>query len=126
MILPGMAAELTNWSKSACSPCFVYQAGSVAEITGALEAARAQHLTVIPHGAGHSYTDAALNTHAVVIDVRPMRKILAWDPDRGIMRVEPGVTLRDMVQVAWKDGWWPFAAASTPEVTIGGCTAMNV
>lgn len=122
----GMGAELTNWSKSACSPCFVYRAGSVAEITRALETARAENLTVIPRGAGHSYTDAALNTHAIVIDVRPMRQILAWDANRGIMRVEPGVSLRDIVQVAWKDGWWPYVSASTAGVTIGGCTAMNV
>ncbi len=104
MIQSGMGTELTNWSKSARSPCFVYRAGSVAEITGVLEAAKEQHLSVIPHGAGHSYTDAALNTHAVVIDVRTMRNILAWDAEQGIMRVEPGVTLRDMVQVAWSDG----------------------
>ncbi len=126
MFQSGMGIELTNWSKSARSQCFVYRAGSVEEVTAVLEAAQAQHLTVIPHGAGHSYTDAALNTHAVVIDVRPMRKILAWDPDRGILQVEPGVTLRDIVHVAWSDGWWPYAAASTPEVTIGGCVAMNV
>jgi decaprenylphospho-beta-D-ribofuranose 2-oxidase len=126
MIPSGTATDLTNWSKSACSPCFVYRAGSAAELTQALEAAQAQHLTVIPHGAGHSYTDAALNTHAAVIDVRPMRSILAWDPVRGILQAEPGVTLRDVVQVAWNDGWWPYAATSTPDVTIGGCAAMNV
>ncbi len=126
MIRSGKSSKLINWSKTACSPCLVYRPGSASEIIGALEAARDQHLTVIPHGAGHSYTDAALNSNAVVIDVTPMRRILAWDAGRGIMRVEPGVTLRDMVQESWKDGWWPYAAASTPEVTMGGSVAMNV
>ncbi|MEJ2600012.1 MAG: FAD-binding oxidoreductase [Anaerolineales bacterium] len=122
----GKPVELTNWSKSACSPCFVYEAGDVAGITQALSAARDRRLSVIPHGAGHSYTDAALNTRGVVIDTTPMRRILSWDPTRGIMRVEPGVTLLDMVRTAWKDGWWPSVSPSTPQVTIGGCTAMNV
>jgi decaprenylphospho-beta-D-ribofuranose 2-oxidase len=126
MTLAKMRAELTNWSKSACSPCLLYQASNAAEIAGALAAARSQHLSVIPHGAGHSYTDAALNTRGVVIDVTPMRRILSWDAARGIMRVEPGVTMGAMVQMAWKDGWWPFTSPSTAQVTIGGCTAMNV
>jgi len=121
-----LQAELTNWSKSACSQCFTYKASNISEIRRGLELARAQHLSVIPHGAGHSYTDAALNTSGVVIDVTPMRRILSWDPVRGIMRVEPGVTLREMVQMAWQDGWWPYVAPSTPAVTIGGCAAMNV
>ncbi len=126
MTLSGSPAELTNWSKSARSPCIVYRVSDVAGIAGALAAARAQRLSVIPHGAGHSYTDAALNTAGVVIDTTPMRQILSWDATRGVMRVEPGVTLREVVQVAWKDGWWPVVSPSTPEVTMGGCAAMNV
>ncbi|HEU5198820.1 MAG TPA: FAD-binding oxidoreductase, partial [Ktedonobacterales bacterium] len=122
----GTQAELTNWSKSARSSCLVYQPHDSAGISKALAVARTCGLSVIPHGAGHSYTDAALNTGGVVIDLRPMRRILSWDAAQGIMRVEPGVTLRDMIQVAWKDGWWPAASPSTPDVTIGGCAAMNV
>jgi FAD/FMN-containing dehydrogenase len=121
-----MQATLTNWSKSARSPCLVYQPHDSAEISKALAAARTCGLSVIPHGAGHSYTDAALDTGGVVIDLKPMRRMLSWDAAQGIMCVEPGVTLRDMVQIAWKDGWWPAVSPSTPEVTVGGCAAMNV
>ncbi len=126
MTLPGAEARLTNWSKSAYSQCFVYKAGGAAEISRALAEARTRRLTVIPHGAGHSYTDAALNSGGAVIDVTPMHRILAWDAAQGIMRVEPGVTMRQVVQVAAQDGWWPVVSPSTPEVTIGGCAAMNV
>ncbi len=126
MTPPGMQVELTNWSKSACSPCYLYKVSDTAGIAGALAAARAQQLSVIPHGAGHSYTDAALNTGGIVIDLTPMRQVLAWDASSGILSVEAGVTLREMVQAAWQDGWWPVVSPSTPEVTAGGCAAMNV
>jgi FAD/FMN-containing dehydrogenase len=79
MMMPlfsGRAAELTNWNRSADSPCFLYEAASVAQIARALEVARVQRLTVIPHGAGHSYTDAALNTRGVVIDLIPILRLL--------------------------------------------------
>ena len=122
----GVPTELTNWSKSARSSCIVYKVNSDTDIARVLAFARTEHLTLIPHGAGHSYTDAALNTGGLVLDVTLMRQILSWDPAQGIMRVEPGVTLRDVVQTAAKDSWWPFVSPSTPDVTIGGCVAMNV
>jgi len=109
--------ELINWSKSARSACMVYPVSDAAEIAQVLAGARARGLSVIPHGAGHSYTDAALNTGGVVIDVRPMRRILAWNPATGVMRVEAGATLRDVVLIAAPDGWWPAASPSTPEAT---------
>ncbi len=121
-----MNAELTNWSKSSRSKCFVYKVSDMEGIAGVLAIARKEHLPVIPHGAGHSYTDAALNTNGMVIDTTAMRQIISWDPSSGVMEVEPGVTLREMVRIASKDGWWPFVSPSTAEITIGGCVAMNV
>jgi decaprenylphospho-beta-D-ribofuranose 2-oxidase len=125
-MLPGMQVELTNWTKSTLSPCWVYKASDTAGIINGLAEARAQHLSVLPHGAGHSYTDAALNSGGVVLDLTPMQQILAWDAAQGVLRVEPGVTMRSMVEATWKDGWWPVVSPSTPEATIGGCAAMNV
>jgi decaprenylphospho-beta-D-ribofuranose 2-oxidase len=126
MGLMGMQVVLSNWSKSTCSSCFLYPAGDVQEIKKALHMARSQQLPVIAHGAGHSYTDAALNTSGVVIDITAMNRILSWDPEPGIMCVEPGVTLRQVIRVSLKDGWWPMVAPSTPDVTAAGCAAMNI
>ena len=115
-----------NWSMTERSPCYVFKARDVAEIMQVLTAARTRGLSVIAHGAGHSYTDAALNTNEIIIDVTDMRRILSWDPEQGIMQVEPGVTLRDVVRVAMADHWWPTVTPSTADATIGGCVAMNV
>ncbi len=61
---------------------------------------RTRGLPVLPHGAGHSYTDAALNTGGEVIGLKPMRRMLSWDAGQGSMRVEPGGTSGEMMQVA--------------------------
>jgi decaprenylphospho-beta-D-ribofuranose 2-oxidase len=126
MTISAIAADLTNWSMTERSSCSVFRPRDSAEILEALSVARSRGLSAIPHGAGHSYTDAAFNTHGAVVDVTGMRRILAWDPERGIMQVEPGVTLRDVIRVALPDGWWPPVTPSTTEATIGGCVAMNV
>jgi len=115
-----------NWSMTERSPCYVFKARDIAGIMHALTVARTVGLSVIPHGAGHSYTDAALNTNGIVIDVTGMRRILSWDPEHGVMQVEPGVTMRDVVRVAQPDRWWPVVTPSTADATIGGCVAMNV
>lgn len=125
MTLPGDQECIMNWSMTELSPCNVFKVRDIAGIVQALTTARARGLSVIPHGTGHSYTDAALNTHGVIIDVTGMRRILSWDPERGIMQVEPGVTLRDVIHVAL-DRWWPPVTPSTADATIGGCVAMNV
>jgi decaprenylphospho-beta-D-ribofuranose 2-oxidase len=91
-----------------------------------VQEARRGGATLIPHGAGHSYTDAALNTDSIVVDVTPMRRVLAWDPVNGIMEVEAGATLGDVIETAVGDGWWPAVVPSTEHVTVGGCAAMNV
>jgi decaprenylphospho-beta-D-ribofuranose 2-oxidase len=123
---PDKKTELTAWSKSVRSSCFVYKAKDVASLVEVLEVARAHGVSVIPHGAGHSYTDAALNTNAIVLDVTPRRQVLSWDPRGGILRVEPGATLRDILEATFADGWWPPVVPSTANVTVGGCAAMNV
>jgi decaprenylphospho-beta-D-ribofuranose 2-oxidase len=126
MTLPGIQTELTSWSKSTRSNCFLLKAGDVEVIADALIAARARRFSVIAHGAGHSYTDAAVNSGGLVIDLTPMCRILSWDPVEGVMCVEAGVRLRDVVTTAWKDGWWLGVSPSVVDVTVGGCAAMNV
>lgn len=126
MTLPGNQDYVMNWSMTERSPCYVFKVRDIAGIMHALTTARKSGLSVISHGTGHSYSDAALNTKGVIIDLTGMRRILSWDPEQGIMQVEPGVTLRDMVRVAMADRWWPPVTPSTADATIGGCVAMNV
>jgi decaprenylphospho-beta-D-ribofuranose 2-oxidase len=118
--------DVMNWSMTELSRCYVFKAQDSTGIMHALTAASESGLSVIPHGSGHSYTDAALNTNGVIIDVTGMRRVISWDPERGIMQVEPGVTLREVVRVSLVDRWWPPVTPSTADVTIGGCVAMNV
>jgi FAD/FMN-containing dehydrogenase len=118
--------ELTNWSKSGRSACLLLPVADVPTLREALDLARRQHLSLVAHGAGHSYTDAAWNTGGAVLDLTSMRRILSWDPLHGVIQAEPGVTLQQMLDLVWMDGWWPFATPSTPVVTIGGCAAMNI
>ncbi|QBD74583.1 FAD-binding oxidoreductase [Ktedonosporobacter rubrisoli] len=118
--------NVVSWSRTQRSHCYIFKANDIADLTYAMAMARTKGLSVIPHGAGHSYTDAALNSEGLLIDTTGMHRILSWDAEQGIMQVEPGVTIGEVARLALADCWWPAITPSTAEATIGGCVAMNV
>ena len=74
-------------------------------------------------GPGAATVMRRLRPEAVVLDLGRMRRILAWDPETGVVDVEPGVTVRQLWRYALGDGWWPPVVTGTMEPTIGGCLA---
>ena len=79
------------------------------DVQSAIRAARDCRLPLSVRGGGHDWALRAL-CHGIVIDLTGMRRILSWDPQHGIMQVEPGVTLQDVACTALADGWWELAA----------------
>lgn len=95
-------------------------------ICAVFEEARRTGKTVGLRGAGRSYGDAALNAENVTLDLTRMNRILAWDPQAGIITVEPGVTVQQLWQYTIEDGWWPPVVSGTMFPTLAGAAAMNI
>ena len=97
------------------------------EILGAFaDSATRASCSVALRGSGCSYGDAATNTGGRVLNLSDMNRILAFDPVNGIVRVEPGVRIRDLWRHGIRYGWWPAVVPGTMEVSVGGAAAMNV
>lgn len=88
--------------------------------------ARRAGKTVGLRGAGRSYGDAALNAENVTLDLTRMNRILEWDPETGVISVEPGVTVQQLWQYTIEDGWWPPVVSGTMFPTLAGAAAMNI
>jgi FAD/FMN-containing dehydrogenase len=80
---------------------------------------------VIPRGSGYSYGDVSLNAENIVLDVSRMNRVLDWNPDIGVIQIEPGVTVGQMWRQVLEDGWWPPVVPGTMHPTLGGCAAVN-
>jgi len=115
-----------GWGRSLGAAGYVYRPSTVEGVRAVLALARESGVPVVPRGAGRSYGDAALFPEAVVLDLSRMDRILAWDPDTGIVDVEPGVTFARLWRFALGDGWWPAVVTGTMTPTLGGGLAMNV
>jgi decaprenylphospho-beta-D-ribofuranose 2-oxidase len=84
---------------------------------------------ILSRGLGRAYADAALPPeHAarpVAITPRADR-ILAWDPDTGVLRAEAGFSLGALREVFLPRGWFTPVSTGTRFVTLGGMVASDV
>ncbi len=114
-----------GWGMAVGAAGYVFRPTTVEGIRSVLELARERGVPVVLRGAGRSYGDAALLPEAIVLDLSRCRRILAWDPETGVIDVEPGVTVEDLWRFTIGDGWWPPVVTGTMEPTLGGALAMN-
>ncbi len=113
------------WGMNTASLSHVYRPTTPDGIREAFETARATGRVLGLRGAGRSYGDASLNGENICLDMTRMNRVLNWNPQTGVIEIEPGVTLRQLWQYAIEDGWWPPVVSGTMFVTLGGAAGMN-
>jgi len=118
--------RVDSWGGASSGMSYVYRPTTVDSLGKVFEIAVKNGRSVGLRGGGNSYGDAAMNDENLLLDLRRMNRILDWNPESGIVRVEPGVTISALWQYILEDGWWPPVVTGTSKTTIGGCAAMNV
>ena len=118
--------QLENFGHSLRAPSYCFRPTRTEEIFEVFCLAKETGLTVTARGAGKSYNDASLNGGGIVLDMSHMNQILEWDAASGVVRCEPGVTIRQLWQCVEPDGWWPPIVSGTMKTTLGGCLAANI
>ncbi|QBD79192.1 FAD-binding oxidoreductase [Ktedonosporobacter rubrisoli] len=81
---------------------------------------------VLPFAYGRSYGDSCLNEGGISLDVSPLRRFLAFDKERGILRCEAGVSLADVLELVVPQGWFLPVTPGTKFVSVGGAIANDV
>jgi decaprenylphospho-beta-D-ribofuranose 2-oxidase len=77
-------------------------------------------------GAGLSYCQASAAGGATTLSSRHFDRLLAFDPERLRLTVEPGVTVGDLLRFAVAhDAVFPVLPGH-PSITVGGCAGFNV
>ncbi|MBZ0168060.1 putative decaprenylphosphoryl-beta-D-ribose oxidase [Candidatus Methylomirabilis lanthanidiphila] len=81
---------------------------------------------VLPFAQGRSYGDVCLNDGGVLIDTSPLRRFMAFDEERGILRCEAGMTLAEILKLIVPMGWFLPVTPGTKYVSVGGAIANDV
>ncbi|MFZ1985360.1 MAG: FAD-binding oxidoreductase [Desulfatitalea sp.] len=84
------------------------------------------HGSTLPFGLGRSYGDSCLAVSDHVLHLRPMDRIIAVDWRSGVIRVESGITLEELLVLAIPRGWFLPVTPGTKYVTLGGAIANDV
>jgi FAD/FMN-containing dehydrogenase len=119
-------ARLEGWGMAVSALGHLVRPRDVDQLRELFAFARQSGTPVTLRGGGRSYGDAAIGQDCLVLDLTAMNRILAWDPQTGIVDAEPGVTIEQLWKRIVPDGWWPAVVSGTMFTTMGGCAAMNI
>ncbi len=126
--------SLYGWGRTSPSTAQVLATPDVEEIAAAVARVADENSTlpeakrrgVIARGMGRSYGDPAQNGGGLVIDMTPLNRIHSIDPDTGIVDVDAGVTLDQLMKAALPYGLWVPVLPGTRQVTIGGAIGPDI
>ena len=80
----------------------------------------------LPQGSARSYGDCCMNAQGLVVSTTPLRNLISFDPDTGVLRCEAGVMLKDILDVFEPRGWFLPVTPGTKYATVGGAIANDV
>ena len=80
----------------------------------------------IVRGGGYSYAAASFGGGSIVENFTLFNRVLEFDSQSGLIKVEAGITLSDLLGVTVPRGFWLPVIPGYPAITVGGCIAANV
>jgi decaprenylphospho-beta-D-ribofuranose 2-oxidase len=117
----GVRRRLSGWGRYPVAECAVLRPERVRDLVPDLGAG-----PVLPRGRGRAYGDAALSSHGTVVLTERLDRFLALDEEKGLLTVEAGATVTEVLEVVVPRGWFLPVSPGTGEASIGGCVAADV
>lgn len=118
--------EVTSWGRARRARVLACRPERVADARAAVTEVDRTGATLVVHGAGRSYGDAALNDGGRLLLTERLDRIVAFDADAPAVVCEPGVTFRDLLEVLGPRGYLYPVSPGTAYTTLGGAVACDV
>lgn len=81
---------------------------------------------LLVRGNGRSYGDVCLNARGSLCLTNTLDKLIAFDGEKGILRAQAGLLLRDILAFIVPQGWFLSATPGTSLISLGGAVANDV
>jgi FAD/FMN-containing dehydrogenase len=121
---PFAVQKLSGWGRFPVEECRLFRPEKRRLLAPLL--ASGQERSFIPRGLGRSYGDAALNGGGGVLDYTRFNRMLAFDPETGVLECEAGVSLAEILEVFVPRGFFPPVIPGTKFITVGGAIANDI
>ncbi len=79
---------------------------------------------LIPYGNGRSYGDSALSSN--IINLRPKNYFIDFDKETGLLHIQAGVILSEILESFVPRGWFLKVSPGTKLITVGGAIASDI
>ncbi|WP_238450951.1 FAD-binding oxidoreductase, partial [Pseudomonas amygdali] len=121
-----MSAPLYSWGRYPQVAQQGHDCEAVNRLPAHISETLAHHHTSLPFGNGRSYGDSCLASSGHVLDMRKLDRFIAADWQNGVVQLEAGMTLSQLLAAAIPRGWFLPVTPGTQFVTIGGALANDV
>ncbi len=134
--LSAREATVSGWGRARPARVGLLQPSNLAEVTTALELARARRLAsgstetfgasgAVPRGLGRSYGDAAQLEAGLVLEMTGLNGH-ELDSETGVLDAQAGAALGDLLRNVVPKGWMLPAVPGTQHVSVGGAFASDL
>ena len=80
----------------------------------------------LAHGLGRSYGDVCLNENGKIILTRNLNQILKLDTEKGLIKIEGGVSIKEILEKIAPSGWFLPVVPGSKYVTAGGAITNDI
>lgn len=113
--------NISGWGNNNKILCNITKPKSIVEIQRMIK----KEKKIIPRGLGRSYGDSSLQKNCV-IKLDNFNKILNFDKKKGIISLQAGTTLKQLLEKTIPNRWFVPVSPGTKFLTLGGMVASNV
>ena len=121
-----MSAALHSWGRFPPTPQHGHRCAWRDELPAQLSAVVTRHASTLAYGNGRSYGDSCMAASDQVLHMRALDRIIEADWRSGVIKVEAGITLAEVLNSAIPQGWFLPVTPGTQFATVGGAIANDV
>ena len=111
--------KLSGWGNNKFIDCKVHYPKNIDDLKALIKK------NVIVRGLGKAYGDSAIQPNGTIITSK-LKKILHFDKINGVIEVESGISIKNLIKETVKNGWFLPVTPGSKNITVGGMVASDV
>ena len=124
MNLPKLTT-ITCWGLTKSVNAYIMKPKNITELQQCLAIGKNHGLQIAIKAGGNSYTDVFMNSNQLLIDISNLKSIKHFDVEKGIVTVESGIRIGDLLEKILAKNWCLVGLSGSVNDGVGGMISSN-